>query len=173
MTTLYSFWTHGTALTVESPENVSYIGYFGWGADMDINPGKSSWFHIPLTSPQMLNSDTVRILRTYLFFNAFNCSIRNVHVYDGSMIIHEYNDLSLNGEHRIKKDNSNTFNLLREHTMHSGIGISLFCSAEIGFDSQIPQPRLIIGTAGADYITGFSEGPFHVNKRSEIGIIKS
>lgn len=173
MATQHSFWTHGTALTVESSENIIGNRYYGWGADMDIIPGKSSWFHIPLSSPQKLNNDSVRLLRTYLFFNAFNCSIRNVHIYDGSAIVQEYNELFLEDEHRLAKDSWNTFNLTKEHTINTGIGISFFCVAAIGFDSQIPQPRLIIGTAGADYVTGYNfTSDTIAHARSVIGIIK-
>ena len=154
MTTKHSVWTHGNALVVESPESLSSPGNYGWGADVDIKPGKSSWFHIPLSSPQMLNSQPARLVRAYLFFNAFNCSIRNIHIYDGSFKVHSYDNLFLENDHRHNKDPENTFILPQEHTVKTGIGISFFCIASIGFDSQIPTPRLIIASAGADYVTG-------------------
>ena len=173
MTTNHSFWTHGNALVVESPENLSSPGNYGWGADVDIKPGKSSWFHIPLSSPQMLNSNSVRLLRAYLFFDAFNCSIRNVHLYDGSINVHNYDNLFLENDHRQKKDTLNTFILPHEHTVKTGIGISFFCIASIGFDSQIPTPRLIISSAGADYVTGIDiKFEDHISSKAATGIFK-
>jgi len=52
---LHASRVHGNALTVESPENLDRVGHFGWGADIAIRPGKSSWFHIPLSTPVIIN----------------------------------------------------------------------------------------------------------------------
>jgi hypothetical protein len=78
-------------------------------------------------------------------------SIRNVHVYDGSGKVHEFNDLMSSGEHRINLDGLNTFNLPSPHTVVWGIGISFLYIASIGIDSVIPPSRLILASAGGDY----------------------
>ena len=173
MSTKHSFWTHGNALTIESPENISAPGRYGWGADIDMIPGKSSWFHIPLSSPQTINGSNARLSKLYLFFNAFNCSIRDVHIYDGSVKVHEFGGFFLEEEHRIVKDTVNTFILPKEHVVQTAIGISFFCIASIGFDSPIATPRLIVASAGADYTTGFDNiSSEFANKKVTIGIIK-
>jgi hypothetical protein len=151
--TLHASWVHGTALTVEQPENLNRVGHFGWGADMGIVPGKSSWFHVPLPTPVILNGSRSSLLRVFLLFETEQGSIRNVHVYDGSGKVQEFNNLFLSGEHRINLDGENTFNLAQPHSVAWGIGVSFFFVAEIGFDSSIPPPRLILGSAGGDYST--------------------
>jgi len=146
-------WVHGTALTVEQPENLSHVGHYGLGADMRIVPGKSSWFHVPLPTPVILNDSRSSLLRVFLMFETEQGSIRNVHVYDGSSKVQEFNNLLLTGEHRINLDAANTFNLTRPHSVAFGVGVSFFFVADIGFDSNIPPPRLILGSAGGDYTT--------------------
>lgn len=149
---LYASWAHGTGLTVESPENLARIGHFGWGADMSIKPGKSSWFHISVPTPVIVNNVRTHLQRIFLLFDAQGGSIRNVHVYDGSAKVQEFNGLSLQGEHRIGLDAQNTFNLSAQHTVQFGIGISFLFVADIGFDSPIPPSRLILGTTGGDFM---------------------
>lgn len=155
MATLHSCWKHGTALTVESPENLLRTGYYDWGAGVHIKPGKSSWFHVPLSSPKLPDGDTLRLLRTYLFFNTFHCTIRNIHIYDGLVKVEEFNNLLLKDEHRFKKDPANTFNLSRGHVVQTRIKISFFCVASHPSDAEMSTPQLIISTARADYLTGY------------------
>jgi hypothetical protein len=150
---LQASWIHGNALTVEQPENLSHVGHYGWGADMRIVPGKSSWFHVPLPTPVILNDKRSSLLRVFLMFETEQGSIRNVHVYDGSSQVQEFNDLFLSGEHRVNLDGQNTFNLAKPHVVAYGIGVTFFYVADIGFDSNIPPPRLVLGSAGGDYTT--------------------
>ena len=76
-------WIHGNALTVENPENLNRVGHFGWGADMDVKHGKSSWFHIALPTPVIVAGARSKLIRVFLMFKSEVGSIRNVHVYDG------------------------------------------------------------------------------------------
>lgn len=47
---LQASWVHGNALTVEQPGALaSPSNHFGWGADISVLPGQSSWFHIPVS----------------------------------------------------------------------------------------------------------------------------
>jgi len=149
----YASWVHGNALTVESPENLDRNGHFGWGADMQVKPGKSSWFHIPLPTPVILSDARSNLIRVFLMFKSEQGSIRNVHVYDGSSKVQEFNDLLITGEHRINLDSVNTFNLANPHSVIYGIGVTFFYVADIGFDSAIPPSRLILASAGGDYTT--------------------
>ena len=77
--------------------------------------------------------------------------IRNVHIYDGSAIIHEFNGLFLSGEHRTALDGENTFTLPAPHTVVWGMGISLFFQAAIGIESPVPPSGLIVASAGGDF----------------------
>jgi hypothetical protein len=152
---LHASWVHGNAVTVESPENLARVGHFGWGGDMAINPGKSSWFHIPLPTPVIVGDTRTQLVRVFVLFESKpgEGSIRNVHVYDGSAKVQEFNDLHLEGAHRTGLDGQNTFTLAAPHSVAFGIGISFFYQASVGIDSPVPPSRLIIGTAGGDYIS--------------------
>jgi hypothetical protein len=146
-------WIHGNALTVENPENLNRIGHFGWGADMQVKHGKASWFHIALPTPVIVPDGRTKLTKVFLMFLSEVGSIRNVHVFDGSSKVQEFNDLQSTGEHRTGLDNLNTFNLTTPHTVIFGIGVSFLYIADIGFDSAIPPSRLIVASAGGDYTT--------------------
>jgi hypothetical protein len=148
---LNATWVHGNALTVETPGNLSFVGHFGWGADMQILPGKESWFHIPLPTPVITGDIRSQVQRLFLLFRSDSGSIRNVHIYDGSSKVQEFNGLFLEGEHRTSLDGQNTFDLSSPHAVIFGMGISFLFIADIGFDSAIPPPRLIVASAGGDF----------------------
>src|SRR5262245_53720565 len=81
---LFASWVHGTALRVETPENLDRVGYFGWGADMQITSGKSSWFHVPLPTPVIASDVRSNLQRVFIMFTTDDLgAIRAVHVYDG------------------------------------------------------------------------------------------
>lgn len=149
---LYASWTHGNALTVESPENLNRVGHSGWGADMSVKPGKSSWFHIALPTPVIVGDIRSQFQKFFLMFDGQGGRIQEVHVYDGSFKIQEFKGLQLNGEHRLSLEGANTFNLTAPHSVALGIGITFLFTADIGFDSPIPPSRLILAAAGADFM---------------------
>jgi hypothetical protein len=60
---------------------------------MAIKPGQSSWFHIPLATPVIIGDVRAQVQRQFLMFDASSGSIRNVHIYDGSGKVQEFNDL--------------------------------------------------------------------------------
>ncbi|EON69767.1 hypothetical protein W97_09030 [Coniosporium apollinis CBS 100218] len=152
MPRLHASWTHGNALTVESPENLNRVGHQGWGADMSVKAGKSSWFHIALPTPVIVDDVRTKLTKVFLLFSGEGGQIREVHVYDGSSKVQEFKQLFLSGEHRLALDGANTFNLATPHTVVWGIGITFSFTASIGFDSQIPPSRLILAAAGGDFV---------------------
>jgi hypothetical protein len=113
----------------------------------------SSWFHIPLPTPVILNDSRSNLIRVFLLCETENGIIHNVHVYDGSYKVQEFNDVFLEGEHRIGLDGRNTFNLEQPHVVAFGIGISFFYAAAAALDGNVEPSRLIVGSAGGDYIT--------------------
>jgi hypothetical protein len=148
---LYASWIHGNALTVESPENLARVGHFGWGADMAITPGKASWFHIPLPTPVIVGDQRTKVQIFFLLFKSVSGDIRNVHIYDGSSQVQQFNDLHHQGEHRLALDGQNTFKLAQPHTVIWGMGVTFFFQANIGFDTAIPPAQLIVASAGGDF----------------------
>jgi hypothetical protein len=152
---LYASWTHGNALTVQSPQVLSpnEVGHGGWGADYSVQPGQSSWFHIPIPTPVIVADVRSQFQKFFLLFEIPGGGrITEVHVYDGSVKIQEFKGLSLSGAHRTQLDGANTFNLSSPHTVIWGIGITFTFTADIGFDSPVPPSRLILGAAGADFL---------------------
>lgn len=149
---MYASWVHGNAVTVESPENCRRVGHFGWGGDFSLTPGKASWFHIPVPTPVIVADTRTRVQRLFVLYLAEGCEIRNLHVYDGSAKVHEFNGLSLDGEHRTGLDGANTFDLPNPHTLIFGLGLTVFVQAAIGFDTDI-HTRFIMSTAGGDFLT--------------------
>ncbi len=148
---LYASWVHGSALNVESPENLNRVGHNGWGADMSVKPGKSSWFHIAVPTPVIVGDVRSQFSKFFLLFEASGGRVQEVHVYDGSVKIQEFKELNFTGPHRVSLDGANTFNLSAAHSVSWGIGITFSFTADIGFDSQIPPSRLILASAGADF----------------------
>jgi hypothetical protein len=144
-------WVHGNALTVESPEALDWVGHFGWGADMGVKPGKASWFHIALPTPVVVGDSQTKLERVFIMFSTTSGQIRSVHLYDGSINFHQFNDLHAGGEHRTSIGTQDTFTLPTPHAAFLGIGVSILFQADIGFDSNIPAPRLIVAASGADY----------------------
>jgi hypothetical protein len=148
---LYASWAHGSALNVESPENLNRNGHYGWGADMSLKPGKSSWFHISVPTPVIVGDVRSQLKKIFVMFDCSGGRITEVHVWDGSFKVQEFKGLALTGEHRVSLDGANTFTLAQPHTVIYGIGITFTFSADIGFDSPIPPSRLILATAGGDF----------------------
>ncbi|HEX4961757.1 MAG TPA: DUF6623 family protein [Thermoanaerobaculia bacterium] len=148
----HASWVHGNALTVESPENLARVGHYAWGADMLTQPGKGSWFHLPLPTPVIVSDVRTTLHRVFVLFKSEGGSIRNLHVYDGSSKPQEFNDLVLQGEHRLNLDSENTFILEKPHTVVWGIGISFYFEANAEIDSA-QQARLIVGAAGGEFLT--------------------
>ncbi|MFE7190510.1 DUF6623 family protein [Kitasatospora sp. NPDC057541] len=153
---LQASWVHGNAMVVENPENLSRNGHFGWGSDVDITPGKSSWFHVAVPTPVIVNDVRTNLVRVFVLFKTdvgFG-RLTRVHVWDGSGgPLQQFENLASEGEHRTGLDGQNTFTLDQPHSVAFGIGISFFVVAAIGFDTPIAPSRLILGTAGGDFTT--------------------
>lgn len=145
---MQAVWTHGNALTIENPENLSSAMRFGWGTDVTMQAGKGSWFHIPLASPVIVGGTRSQLQRVFIMFKNESGSINNIHVYDGVGKFSEFNGLSLRGDHRSRLDGSNTLELPQAHSVSQGIGISFHFQA----DSRATA-TLSVSAAGGDFIT--------------------
>jgi Family of unknown function (DUF6623) len=147
-------WTHGNSLTVETPQNLASIIHIGWGTELRFVPGKSSWCHIPIPTPVIVDNQRLKVQKLFLFFNVKEGqgSIRNIHVYDGPSRIQTFDGLTLKGDHGGGIDSVNTITLQNQHSVLFGISISFLFQAAIGIDSPIPPPLLTVTTAGADFL---------------------
>ena len=80
-------------LTVENPGSLDRVGHFGWGRTWRSSPAKAVGFHIPLATPVIIGDVRAQVQRQFLMFDTSSGSIRNVHIYDGSGKVREFNDL--------------------------------------------------------------------------------
>jgi len=147
-------WTHGNSLTVETPQNLSSITHIGWGTELRFASGKSSWCHIPIPTPVIVNDQRLKVQKLFLLFNVKEAQSRimNIHIYDGPNRIQTFDGLSLKGDHSGGIDDVNTITLQKQHEVFYGVSISFFFQAATGIDSPIPPPLLTVTTAGADFI---------------------
>jgi hypothetical protein len=150
---LTATWVHGNALTVETPSNCAAINHQGWGTDLFIKSGTQTWFHIPISTPVLINNVRAQLVRVFILFetNPGDGFISNVHVYDGSFKPQEFNNLHLEGPHRTGLDGANTFTLAQPHSVAFGIGISFHFVAAVGIDSAVGPFLVRVATAGADF----------------------
>jgi hypothetical protein len=146
-------WIHGNSLTVETPRNLSSIVHIGWGTELRFGPGKSSWCHIPIPTPVIIDDRRARLQKLFLFFKCeeVDGDIRNIHIYDGPVAIQRFNGLSLKGNHSERIDSTNTITLQNPREVFHGISISFLFQAVKGIDTSIPAPLLTITSAGGDF----------------------
>jgi hypothetical protein len=145
----YVSWSHGNALTVESPENLQPgRQHFGWGTDVIIRSGAGSWFHIPLPVPAVVDDYPVYLKRVFLLFKTeANAFLQHAHIYDGSRRLQEFNDLHFDGDSTALLVPANTFALRSPHVVQRGISLSFFIQGTLG---SLPN-RLVVPAAGAEY----------------------
>ncbi len=151
--TISAMWMHGTALAVESPEHLASNGRFGWGGDLQVQPGQSTWMHIQVPTPVLVGGVQARLLRAFFLFETFGGRFDELHVFDGGSKVHEFKGLNLSGKHRAGVDSANRFDLATPHTVFFGVGLSAHFTASIGIDSPIPPTRVIVSAAGGDFET--------------------
>lgn len=146
---MQAVWTHGNALTIESPERLDSAVRFGWGTDVTVKGGQGSWLHIPLASPVIVDGDRTRLERVFILFKSEAGSIRDVHVFDGANRFREFGNLNCTGDHRNGLDAANTFNFPQAHSVSWGIGISFWFVCDPGATSAM----LSVVSAGGDFIS--------------------
>jgi len=64
----YASWIHGTAMQVESPENLVSVKRAGWGITAVGKPNSTNVFHFPIPTPVIINDQRLRIGSVMLQF---------------------------------------------------------------------------------------------------------
>src|SRR6266700_955815 len=148
-----AMWIQGNALTVESPAAVVQTLHIGWGTVVYGVLGKSSWFHIPVPSPVVINDARPRLTKVFLMFDvgAGMGYISNVHLYDGPYNFKQFNGLYLVGDHRTYLDGANTLVLDAPQTIYLALGISFHFQFAACFDGGCATPWFTISSAGGDF----------------------
>jgi hypothetical protein len=148
-----AMWVQGNALTVENLSAVANTVHIGWGTVVYGNFGKSSWFHIPIPSPVIINNQRPFLTRVFLMFNIGPGMgyISNVHLYDGAYNFKQFNQLYLTGDHRTYLDGANTFILDVSQTIYLALGISFAFQFSSCIDGGCSAPWFTISSAGGDF----------------------
>jgi hypothetical protein len=86
----YDFWTHGVATILESPQlarRVEHMGNIGTAVEQDANT--RAWFHIPITTPTVLEDDTSIFLRRFGLKATVNdnAKIDTLHLRSGTSLV--------------------------------------------------------------------------------------
>jgi hypothetical protein len=156
---LTAMWIHGNSVMVETPESFSSISRFGFGTDMFIKPGHSSWIHAAIPTPTVLRGKRPRLLRVIILYsNDSKTSLptpaetffMDLHLFDATKRIHTVSPQLLTGGIHLTQDQINTFTLpIPGLRLSFALGISMQWRHGTGGDTA-PQ-RLFIAALGADF----------------------
>ncbi|MCB0168602.1 MAG: hypothetical protein KDI79_30520 [Anaerolineae bacterium] len=82
---------HGGTTQYELPHLVKYVRRFGWGTEVEQEPGTDNWFHIAI--PTLKKQEDVLLLYDFTYLKAHRASgnisnvialIDRVHIWDGA-----------------------------------------------------------------------------------------
>lgn len=152
-----AMWVHGTIVKVEYPEKLAPVSYDGlirrgWGTHFWGKENTTNWFHIPITTPVIIDDIRPPLVKVFVFYKTNGwAKITNVHVYDGQRKVKAFDGLALSGDHSGGIDASNSWVIDPPITILYGLGISV--GVEFGPQDNIgiPWPEILFTTAGADF----------------------
>lgn len=160
-------WIHGTAFQPEEP--VVFSVRRGWGAFFRGNPSVldaashhwtgpaavSHWFHASLPTPVIVDGVRPRLTRLFLFYQADQAWLRQVHLWDAARRVHGFDLSGVNatGPHHHEIDDLNTFRLDEPRTIRFGLGISVQVEFQRGQLSNLQRGggEVLFSAAGADF----------------------
>jgi hypothetical protein len=143
-----AMWVHGTIVEAEFP--VLSTVRKGWGTVFTGRGSTKNWFHIPFTTPIILDDVRPPIVKVFVLYNATNARIANLHIYDGAKKVRFFDGLNLSGNHSNGLDASNNWAITPPVTISFGLGIS------VGVDFLEPpsadtSAKILFTSAGADF----------------------
>jgi len=141
---VYASWIHGTSMQIEYPERIASQWRAGFYFRVEGKSGTENWFHFAIPTPVIINDIRLRIDAAILRFTTGSADafVRDVHVYDGEVLIAVHNDVNLSGENGFVR-------LLvpdRPEVLW-GIGISI----GVGFGVEMMSHRMEFISAGCDF----------------------
>ena len=138
-------WVHGTIVQAEYPPH--YVLRKGWGTQFGGTHGTSNWFHIPITTPVILDGVRPRLTKVFVFYQGSGGFINHLHIYDGPRLVKEFADMR-GGSHSGWIEPENTWDITPPLEIRFGLGISL----GVTFITSPAHPGEIhFTTAGADF----------------------
>jgi hypothetical protein len=137
---------HGTNTRPEYPSRIEEVSRKGWGSTFWGRDATTNWFHIPFTVPNLVNGESPKLSRVFLFFhNTSRSPILSVHLYDGAKLLKAFDKLGVFGEHASKPDTANTFRLDKPVELKQGLGVSV--NVAFPADATEKPPRWILFTS--------------------------
>jgi len=139
-----AMWVHGNIVRAENPPD--FETRRGWGIQFG-GRAKINWFHIPLTTPVILDSVRPKLAKIFVFYKTNGATIKSIHVFDGPTKVKAFDGLNLSGDHSKSLDASNTLAITPSLTISSGLGLS------VGVEFGATPGDILFTAAGADFMT--------------------
>jgi len=114
--------------------------------------GTPQAFYIPITIPVVLDGHRPQLGKILIFYQASNCFIKSIEVWDGARSVLIIDGLNLTGDHSSNMDASNNWVIEPAEPIMLGLGIfvnTLFTPGNFFSSSSV----LRFTSAGADFLT--------------------
>lgn len=138
-------WVHGTAVTVELPDDLASVRRFGFFTRLIGKPNTMNWFHFAIPTPVIVNNDRKVVGPCMLRFQTGGPSavVRDVHIYDGEVRVAAHNAVNLSGSQPFRR-----FGVAHAPEVLWGVGISIGVSYGAG---TAAQRTIDLISAGCDF----------------------
>ena len=137
---------HGNVTSPEYPDRIDEVSRKGWGATFWGKDSTTNWFHLPFSTPVLLDNVKPKLTRVFLaFHNTSRSPITSIHLYDGPKLLRAFDDLALFGDHVGGVTKANTFHLKKPVELAYGLGISV--NVSFPHDDGAKPPRWILFTS--------------------------
>jgi len=140
-------WTHGTAMQIEYPEQVS-TKRAGWGITVEGLPGQTNLFHFPIPTPVIIpcepfppSSMRLKVDSVMIQYGTSNYArIKHIYVNDGHNQIAAHKNLNLTANNIGADTVWNRFDVLTKPEVHLGIDIVIW----VEFLAGEPNPVFVL-----------------------------
>jgi peptidoglycan hydrolase-like protein with peptidoglycan-binding domain len=115
-------WVHGTAVTVELPDNIESMRRFGFFTRLVGKPNTQNCFHFAIPTPVIVSNDRKVVGPCMLRFQTggTNAVVRDVHIYDGEVRLVAHEGVNLSGTQPFTR-----FGVAQAPEVLWGVGISI------------------------------------------------
>jgi hypothetical protein len=134
-------WAQGNVAQIQYPADCTYT-YFGWGIDIDHNPGTSNWVHLPIPS-KAGGTWGARKIRLKFYTGSADAWVSDIDVYDGDTKVKGLTGLSISNGW-----NDSLFDLGSKVKFTRGMSVSIRINA--GVESM--SHRFVFSGAGANFV---------------------
>ncbi len=143
-----AMWVHGTIVEAENP-NIRPLRT-GGGAQFGGTSQELNWFHIPITTPVILDDVRPELGKILVLYNATGCTVKAVHVYDGPTKVWARDGLNLTGDHSLNIETE--INSWKIGDPGPTIPILFGLGISVGVEFRIDPGNILFTSAGADFL---------------------